>query len=474
MAILYLVRVGRTDLSHEGRLQGRTDHPLSPAGVADASRAASLLAEAGAAAIYTSPLARARRTAEVIGHLIGRRPVVRDDLVDVELDGGRRGPTRRSSARTRARSTRTSDTRRRRRSPLGNGRPRPAGESSPRCVGSSIEASTDRTWRSPTSSRSGSCLCACGGSRERRSGIRTFCPDRSRRCARPTREWSCRPCSRTCSARLLGGAGADEEASERPRGPPRSRGGPCSPRTGVSRLRPHPRDGASGRDLARDDEHPRGGDDPPPRCGARAVRSSLVEGARATSGRPRVVRSPCVVEDRRGGFERLRRRTRRRPSPLPRVRLPVPPGAERARDPLHPSLRSGQRPSAGPALSAPSAPGIRTRSGSRDVRGLGIDAPSVPPGPRRPPACPGGRFGGTEAARPATHPIAHRRHLTDGSSTQTQRGVTMDRPGLPPTPGRSAHVAGDPPHGRVTEARELLHLYFTQAMELAQAPVPTG
>lgn len=63
--MLVLVRHGQTQANAEGRLQGRLDVPLSELGRRQAASLAS--AVAGAARVVSSPLLRARETAEVFG-----------------------------------------------------------------------------------------------------------------------------------------------------------------------------------------------------------------------------------------------------------------------------------------------------------------------------------------------------------------------------------------------------------------------
>lgn len=77
---LFFVRHGRTAWNEEGRFQGLTDVPLSPAGRADAEanarRLADLVAdavEAGARVrLVSSPLARCMETARILARQLGR------------------------------------------------------------------------------------------------------------------------------------------------------------------------------------------------------------------------------------------------------------------------------------------------------------------------------------------------------------------------------------------------------------------
>jgi 2,3-bisphosphoglycerate-dependent phosphoglycerate mutase len=77
MATLLFVRHGETDWNADGRLQGHSDRPLNDYGRRQARELAERLAGEGAAAIYTSDLARAKETAEIIGARLGL-PVVTD------------------------------------------------------------------------------------------------------------------------------------------------------------------------------------------------------------------------------------------------------------------------------------------------------------------------------------------------------------------------------------------------------------
>jgi probable phosphoglycerate mutase len=64
---LWLVRHGATDWSESGRHTGRTDVPLTTEGEAGAREVASALSGRQFALVLTSPLQRARRTAELSG-----------------------------------------------------------------------------------------------------------------------------------------------------------------------------------------------------------------------------------------------------------------------------------------------------------------------------------------------------------------------------------------------------------------------
>ena len=71
MTTLLLVRHGETDWNAEGRLQGQTDRPLSDYGRRQARKLAEELEGEELEAIYSSDLARARETAEIVGERLG-------------------------------------------------------------------------------------------------------------------------------------------------------------------------------------------------------------------------------------------------------------------------------------------------------------------------------------------------------------------------------------------------------------------
>jgi broad specificity phosphatase PhoE len=78
MTHIYLIRHGRTAWNHSDRLQGWADEPLDAVGLAQAASLAGWLADTTFDAIYSSPLRRARQTAEIMARPHGL-PVRFDD-----------------------------------------------------------------------------------------------------------------------------------------------------------------------------------------------------------------------------------------------------------------------------------------------------------------------------------------------------------------------------------------------------------
>ena len=86
--LVYLIRHGATEhnLAQPPRLQGRRlDAPLAPEGQWQAERTAQLLAQTPLQAVYTSPLLRARQTAQRIAlpHRVPVQPV--EDLIEIDV-----------------------------------------------------------------------------------------------------------------------------------------------------------------------------------------------------------------------------------------------------------------------------------------------------------------------------------------------------------------------------------------------------
>ncbi len=85
---LYLVRHGETDWNAEGRLMGSTDRPLNTRGERQAATLAADLAGVRWDRAFSSPLARARRTADVVlAALSNAPPLLLDDRLR-EMDFG--------------------------------------------------------------------------------------------------------------------------------------------------------------------------------------------------------------------------------------------------------------------------------------------------------------------------------------------------------------------------------------------------
>lgn len=77
-ARVYLVRHAESVWNAEGRVQGQADPPLSEAGLAQAAQLADRFRGKAVAGVYTSPLQRARQTAEAIAGAVSQ-PVRVDD-----------------------------------------------------------------------------------------------------------------------------------------------------------------------------------------------------------------------------------------------------------------------------------------------------------------------------------------------------------------------------------------------------------
>lgn len=81
-----LLRHGQTELSTERRFAGRADIPLTAEGLRQAGLVARRLADAGNVdVIVTSPLQRARRTAEAVAEVTGAPLVVDEDLAEADF-----------------------------------------------------------------------------------------------------------------------------------------------------------------------------------------------------------------------------------------------------------------------------------------------------------------------------------------------------------------------------------------------------
>jgi len=83
---VYLARHGQTAYNNEGRFQGQMPVPLDATGRGQATELAERAAEHGFAALWCSPLRRARETADVVAERIGLTP--REDARLMETDAG--------------------------------------------------------------------------------------------------------------------------------------------------------------------------------------------------------------------------------------------------------------------------------------------------------------------------------------------------------------------------------------------------
>ncbi|MFD4422127.1 histidine phosphatase family protein [Agromyces sp. NPDC058484] len=87
--LIALIRHGQTDWNLAGRMQGRSDIPLNAVGREQARAAASALMSAETEpwdAIVSSPLGRARETAEIIATTVGVPPgATYDELIEQDF-----------------------------------------------------------------------------------------------------------------------------------------------------------------------------------------------------------------------------------------------------------------------------------------------------------------------------------------------------------------------------------------------------
>ena len=86
MTTLYIVRHGETDWNTQGRFQGLEDIPLNENGRKQALLATKYLKEQKCDAIVSSPLSRAKDTAEIIGKNIGIEKIeIMQDFIERDL-----------------------------------------------------------------------------------------------------------------------------------------------------------------------------------------------------------------------------------------------------------------------------------------------------------------------------------------------------------------------------------------------------
>ncbi len=81
----WYLRHGETDWNAQGLSQGNVDIPLNPTGLAQARSAAARLRNRGIATIVSSPLSRARVTAEIASEALSLPLQIEDDLREVRF-----------------------------------------------------------------------------------------------------------------------------------------------------------------------------------------------------------------------------------------------------------------------------------------------------------------------------------------------------------------------------------------------------
>jgi len=83
--IFYLVRHGEIESNIKKVYAGWSEEPLTENGVRQAEKAGKALRGKGIEAIYCSPLKRAFQTAEIIGGIIGKKPIPDDSFKEMKL-----------------------------------------------------------------------------------------------------------------------------------------------------------------------------------------------------------------------------------------------------------------------------------------------------------------------------------------------------------------------------------------------------
>jgi broad specificity phosphatase PhoE len=84
LAGIFLARHGETDYNLERRFQGLMPVPLNETGRRQAAELAGLTAAHGFRALWCSPLARARETADIVGVRIGLEPIEDPRLAETD------------------------------------------------------------------------------------------------------------------------------------------------------------------------------------------------------------------------------------------------------------------------------------------------------------------------------------------------------------------------------------------------------
>ncbi len=82
---IYLIRHGETEGNREGYFRGRADFPLNETGIEQAKALAEELKATGIKIIYSSPLSRAFKTAEILAEATGAKVVVEEAFTNINL-----------------------------------------------------------------------------------------------------------------------------------------------------------------------------------------------------------------------------------------------------------------------------------------------------------------------------------------------------------------------------------------------------
>ncbi len=80
-----LIRHGESLFNRLGKVQGHTNSPLTDLGREQARRVGKVLRARGLEAVYTSDLARALETAQIIGDMLGFEPIVLEGFREIAL-----------------------------------------------------------------------------------------------------------------------------------------------------------------------------------------------------------------------------------------------------------------------------------------------------------------------------------------------------------------------------------------------------
>jgi len=83
MTIIVLIRHGETDWNIEGRYQGQADPPLNSRGILQAQQLAIELNKSNLQILYTSPLRRAKQTAQILSDQLGIPQVDEPRLMEI-------------------------------------------------------------------------------------------------------------------------------------------------------------------------------------------------------------------------------------------------------------------------------------------------------------------------------------------------------------------------------------------------------